>query len=339
MHRSRFRHRFTAILGALIVLSLLVVPVSADHDWETYHWKRSSPTTIEATIPVVDNLSGLWDSYLTGDETKPGVIVEWNKSEVIELTYQPGTQSPKQCKPSAGTIQVCNAEYGNNGWLGLAQIWVSGGHISQGTAKQNDSYFNQARYDTPEWRRLVLCQEVAHTFGLDHQDVIHDNENLGSCMDYTNSPTENVAPDPEDMEQLLAMYDPNYTVEDVHSHVTAFRGHYDAEPAPTTTRGKSKAEDEVTEHDPKKWGTAIEKDEQGRPTLFERDFGADLKVFTFVIPVDRGPVALADNDGDGGRNDGDGGRNDGGKRDGGKNDGGKRDGGKRDGGKRGGHNH
>ena len=50
----------------------------------------------------------------------------------------------------------------------------------------NDTYFNTAKYNTPVWRNLVMCQEVGHTLGLDHQDEIFDNVNLGTCMDYTN---------------------------------------------------------------------------------------------------------------------------------------------------------
>jgi hypothetical protein len=72
-----------------------------------------------------------------------------------------------------------NSRYGQNGWLGLAQIWVSGNHITQATTKVNETYFNMPQYDTPAWRRLVMCQEVAHDFGLDHQDETFDNPNLG----------------------------------------------------------------------------------------------------------------------------------------------------------------
>jgi predicted Zn-dependent protease len=63
---------------------------------------------------------------------------------------------------------------------------VSGSHIVQGTTKVNDTYFNTATYNTRAWRQLVMCQEVGHTFGLDHQDETFNNPNLGSCMD---SPT------------------------------------------------------------------------------------------------------------------------------------------------------
>jgi len=84
---------------------------------------------------------------------------------------------------------VCNARYGNNGWLGLAQIWINGSHITQAITKLNDTYFNTATYNKPEWRNLVMCQEVGYTFGLDHQDENFDNPNLGSCMDYTSDPS------------------------------------------------------------------------------------------------------------------------------------------------------
>ena len=35
---------------------------------------------------------------------------------------------------------------------------------------------------------MVSCQEVGHDFGLDHQDEVFANTNLGTCMDYTNQP-------------------------------------------------------------------------------------------------------------------------------------------------------
>ena len=63
----------------------------------------------------------------------------------------------RKCNPIAGQILVCNESYGNRGWLGIASIWLSNGHISQGTTKLNDTYFNQAQYNTPAWRAFVAC--------------------------------------------------------------------------------------------------------------------------------------------------------------------------------------
>ena len=47
--------------------------------------------------------------------------------------------NPKNCKAVSGRVEVCNSHYGNTGWLGVAQIWVSGLHIQQGTVKLNDT--------------------------------------------------------------------------------------------------------------------------------------------------------------------------------------------------------
>ena len=76
----------------------------------------------------------------------------------------------------------------------------------QGTVKLNDTYFNTATYNTPAWRNLVMCQEVGHTLGLDHQDETFTNQNLGTCMDYTNSPSSNQHPNAHDYAQLETIY-------------------------------------------------------------------------------------------------------------------------------------
>ena len=112
-------------------------------------------------------------------------------------------RSKGNCKPTVGRIEVCNGNYGNNGWLGIAQIWITGGvHITQATTKLNDTYFNTPTYNTPAWRQLVVCQEVGHNFGLGHQDENFDNVNLNTCMDYTSDPASNQHPNNHDYWQL-----------------------------------------------------------------------------------------------------------------------------------------
>lgn len=115
----------------------------------------------------------------------------------------------KRCVPPTGKVEVCNASYGFNGWLGVAGIYLTGGHIYKGYVKLNDSYFNTSTYNKPEWRRLVTCQEVGHTFGLDHQDENFNNANLGTCMDYTNNPLgppSHEHPNAHDYDQLETIY-------------------------------------------------------------------------------------------------------------------------------------
>jgi hypothetical protein len=48
--------------------------------------------------------------------------------------------------------------------------------------------------DSPEWRQMVNCQEIRHTFGLEHQDEDFYNANLNTCMDYTTDPRSNQHP-------------------------------------------------------------------------------------------------------------------------------------------------
>ena len=109
-----------------------------------------------------------------------------------------------------GTTQVCNGTYGNNGWLGLASINISGSHITQGSAKLNDTYFNTATYNNPNERRHVMCQEIAHTFGLNHQST--DGTSLNTCMDYFSNTGTNATstlstrPNKHDFDQLNTIY-------------------------------------------------------------------------------------------------------------------------------------
>jgi hypothetical protein len=151
---------------------------SATHSWGGYHWARTSNPF---NIKVGDNVGAAWDAYLDK------AVKDWNGPTVLSLTKVAGSTSHKNCRPKAGRIEVCADRYGATGWLGIAQIWVSGKHITQATTKLNDTYFNTATYNKAEWRQLVVCQEIAHDFGLDHQDEAFNNANLGSCMDYTNN--------------------------------------------------------------------------------------------------------------------------------------------------------
>jgi hypothetical protein len=53
---------------------------------------------------------------------------------------------------------------------------------------------------------MVTCQEIGHTFGLDHQDENFNNANLGTCMDYTMNPGSNQQPNQHDYDDLKKIY-------------------------------------------------------------------------------------------------------------------------------------
>ncbi|MBI4259837.1 MAG: hypothetical protein HY658_04660 [Actinobacteria bacterium] len=179
-------------LAASALVVLVATPASADHSWSTYHWARKANPF---TLTLVDNVSGTWDDHLVTTSA------DWSLSSVLDTSIVQGTQNPRRCRATSGRIEVCNARYGFNGWLGLAQIWLSRGHIVQGVVKVNDTYFDAAAYDDPNARLHVMCQEVGHTFGLNHQTG-------ASCMDDVNGlfDPSYTRPNQHDYEQLETIY-------------------------------------------------------------------------------------------------------------------------------------
>jgi hypothetical protein len=130
--------RLSVVLVSVLLLSGIAFSqgADADHSWGGYHWARTSNSF---TLKVGDNVSAAWDSYLS--EAKS----DWSLSTVLDLAIVTGTvKNPKSCRATSGRIEACSANYGNNGWLGLAQIWISGSHITQALTKMNDFYFQSA---------------------------------------------------------------------------------------------------------------------------------------------------------------------------------------------------
>ena len=181
----------------VVVVAIGVSTASAGHSWGGYHWAR---TASPFTLKLGDNVNSTWDASVAT------ASADWSLSSVLDTAIVAGGTKPKNCRPTAGRVEVCNALYGKNGWLGIAQIWASGSHITQGAVKVNDTYFNTPTYNSSAWRNLVVCQEVGHTLGLDHQDEVFGNPNLGTCMDYTSSPGTNQHPNQHDYDQLEAIY-------------------------------------------------------------------------------------------------------------------------------------
>ncbi len=189
-----------ALGGAYIAIT---ESARASHSWGSYHWARtSSPFTLR----LGDNLTNAsWKSHLSQTSS------DWNSGNTPLLTSIIAGSAGKRCAMVAGTTQVCNGTYGNNGWLGLASINLTGGvHITQGTAKLNDTYFNNATYNNPNEKLHVMCQEVAHTFGLGHTST--DGSSQNTCMDYFSNTganatsTQSTKPNRHDFDQLKLIY-------------------------------------------------------------------------------------------------------------------------------------
>lgn len=259
-------------LGACVALGALT-PASATHSWGSYHWAR---TANPLTLKINEALTSSWEPYLQV------AMDDWATSSVLNFsptTPVSSSASAKRCNPIAGQVLVCNAAYGQRGWLGIASIWINGNHITKGTTKVNDSYFNLAQYNTPAWRQFVMCQEIGHDFGLDHQDENFSNANLGSCMDYTNNPSTNQHPNAHDYEQLETIYahlDSTNTATGA-AVPTNFGLREVGKPAPRQG-GDAGVGDTMAD-----WGQAVGRDGKGRPDTFVKALGDGRKVITHVL--------------------------------------------------------
>lgn len=251
-NKGSWRSRSTILKAAAFATAagLLATPVLAVHGWSNYHWAR---TSTQVSPPVVSIVTSAWTSYVST------AVSDWNQSTVIQSPLSTAGGNGRTCKPQAGKILVCNAAYGNNGWLGLASIWLSStGHISQGTTKLNDTYYASGTYNTPAWRAAVTCQEIGHDYGLGHQDENSNDDRTNSCMEYTNVPAGNEHPDQHDYDQLLVQYN--------HTDTSA----------PAAVSGQALGNTMAD------WGRSIGRDKQGRANEFERDLGNGMKVVTHV---------------------------------------------------------
>ena len=190
--------RVATVFAAVVAAATFAAPALAGHSWGSYHWARTSNPF---TVPLGDNVTNT--AYSNWQSALDAAALDWTKSSVLDSPVTAGRAgNAKRCGAVNGRIEVCNARYGPNGWLGLAQIWTSGSHIVKATSKMNDTYFDSPSYDyTAE--RHVMCQEIGHGFGLGHQD--ESGADLNTCMDYSDA-LDNPSPNAHDYEQLETMY-------------------------------------------------------------------------------------------------------------------------------------
>ena len=254
-----FSQRFTTV-ALMVTVGLIVMVTSvvqASHSWGSYHWERSSNPV---TIGLGDNVDNSWQQWLTE------ASVDWSASTVLNTPVVNG-RARRGCAPRNGKAEVCNDFYGENGWLGIAQIWVNGDHITRSVAKMNDTYYSMPFYDTDGWRDMVMCQEVGHMFGLGHQDEDFDLPNLGTCMDYTS--------------------DPDASLESIYFHLDGGGEQGGSKPC----RGNSRKCTGTQTPPPAfgmelpnvgQWGRLVATSHDGGQSRFEQDFGNGLRVVTHV---------------------------------------------------------
>ena len=105
------RRLFVVTFVAALAASLAAVAY-ANHSWRKFHWARTSNPF---TVKLGNNLTSSWYSYLQD------ASADWSMSGVLDTKVVAG-QSNSNCAPTAGRVEVCNANYGATGWLGIASV-------------------------------------------------------------------------------------------------------------------------------------------------------------------------------------------------------------------------
>jgi hypothetical protein len=235
------------------------------------HWARQS---YPFTLQLGDNVSGSdWDARLQQASN------DWTQSQVVYTRIVPGGATKGKCQATKGRVEVCSVSLGGS-TLGKASLWTTGGHITQAVVQVNDYLLNGPfRFNSSAWRQYVICQEIGHALGLDHQDEDTLNPNLGTCMDYTEDPGvnggENTVPNFHDYEELRIIYSHPDSVTTVFSTpLTTF-----SRPSP----GTPSTADNVDLSEAGQLGTLVRKSRGGQEVLYERDLGNGNKILTFVL--------------------------------------------------------
>ena len=119
---------YAITIGALVLVGSFASVAYASHSWGGYHWAR---TANPLALQLGDGVRSVaWDTALAQ------ASADWSSSSVLDTSVVTSSVNPKVCRATNGRVEVCNSKYGNNGWLGIAQIWgTGGGHITQSLIK------------------------------------------------------------------------------------------------------------------------------------------------------------------------------------------------------------
>jgi len=167
-------------------------------DNTTYNWNPDfvDPSNGGLRLTLQNALDDTWQSEFEA------AVSDWQESDALVLTAE-RVEVDYDCNRIDGVMVVCNANFGETGWVGINENAIMDNIIVSSVAKMNEYYLRNADFDH---RRYTMCHEIGHGFGLPHTDENQYNANIGNCLDYTDSPSTNMYPGDVNMAKLREMY-------------------------------------------------------------------------------------------------------------------------------------
>uniref|UniRef100_A0A8J9XBV0 Uncharacterized protein n=1 Tax=Phaeodactylum tricornutum TaxID=2850 RepID=A0A8J9XBV0_PHATR len=163
---------------------------------------RWPSTSNGLSLTVQNALSPDWQ------ETFTLVRNDWDNGipDAVTLNVQRVAVDTSCAVPSTqGVLKVCNGNAGRTGFFGFNNLLLQDGLIVAATAELNDFYLSDNSVDA---RRHTLCRHIGNGLGLANVDEDFFNQDLGTCLDSTNDPANNLSPNRNDYVQLAAYYGP-----------------------------------------------------------------------------------------------------------------------------------
>lgn len=153
------------------------------------------------SLPILNNLvqGSDWAEYLEV------TVSDWDNGtpDAVSLRIREMEDYDPDCQAVRMAIKVCNGNYGATDWRGVNQVLLQDEYIITSIAKMNDYYLEGS--DGAQ-KHYTMCHELGHGLGLGHSDENFLNADSGNCMDYTNSPQNNLMPDEYNYLILVDLY-------------------------------------------------------------------------------------------------------------------------------------
>mmetsp|Transcript_19712 Transcript_19712/g.41394 ORF Transcript_19712/g.41394 Transcript_19712/m.41394 type:complete len:289 (-) Transcript_19712:230-1096(-) len=165
-------------------------------DNTTILWRDFDPGNGGLRLTLLNALDDDWT------EEFELAVADWQESDALVLSTE-RVEVDHTCQSKDGVMVVCNANFGETGWVGINENSIVNDRIVASVSKMNEYYLKNSNLDH---RRYTMCHEIGHGFGLPHTDENPYNSNLGNCLDYTDDPDQNLHPGEVNFNKLRNMY-------------------------------------------------------------------------------------------------------------------------------------